>query len=203
MRRPFVLLGAVVALSTAWAGPMRAGQQDLSRDEANRMEQKLAVITARAAIARGQLGAPVPTSFTDREVNAYFRYNGHDKLPPGVTDPQITIEDSGRVDAQAVVDLDTVRKSQPQSTLGALLLHGVIEVKASAMIEAAGGKGTVRIASVTVGGIPVPASMLQSIVSQYTRTPDLPDGFQLDQPFDLPANIREVHLQRGAATIVQ
>jgi hypothetical protein len=40
-------------------------------------------------------------------------------------------------------------------------------------------------------------------VGQYSKTPDLPNGFQLDKPFDLPANIREVRLQHGAATIIQ
>ena len=44
---------------------------------------------------------------------------------------------------------------------------------------------------------------VQELVSYYTRTPELPNGFNLDQPFELPHNIRQIDIQRGAATIVQ
>jgi hypothetical protein len=82
-------------------------------------------------------------------------------------------------------------------------MHGSVEVRISGSIAVSNGKGTVQILSATLGGIPIPVSLLQSVVSQYSKTPDLPNGFQLDKPFDLPANIREVRLQHGAATIIQ
>ena len=40
-------------------------------------------------------------------------------------------------------------------------------------------------------------------MSYYSKTPEKPQGFDLDKPFDLPQNIRQVELQRGTATIVQ
>jgi hypothetical protein len=141
------------------------------------------------------------TSFTDREVNAYFRYDGKERLPDGVVDPQVTIESDSRVDVRAVVDLDAVRKSQ-QSWMAALL-HGSVEVRVSGSIAVSNGKGTLQILTATFGGIPIPVSLLQDVVGQYSKTPDLPNGFQLDKPFDLPASIREVRLQHGAATIIQ
>ena len=51
--------------------------------------------------------------------------------------------------------------------------------------------------------MPVPKSLLQELVSYYSRTADTPEGVSIDKPFELPANIREVQIQRGAATIIQ
>jgi hypothetical protein len=194
-----VCVAAVVAVATAVG--VRAGQ-DLTRSEGDHMAEKLAAIEARGNTPAHLGAAPVRTSFTDREVNAYFRYNGKDRLPDGVLDPQVTFQSDSRVDVRAVVDLDAVRKSQ-QSWMAVVLLHGSVEVRVSGSIAVAGGKGTVQILTATFGGIPIPPSLLQDVVGQYSKSPDLPNGFQLDKPFDLPANIREVRLQHGAATIIQ
>jgi hypothetical protein len=40
-------------------------------------------------------------------------------------------------------------------------------------------------------------------VSYYSRTPEKPAGIGLDDPFALPARIREIHVERGQAIIVQ
>ena len=53
------------------------------------------------------------------------------------------------------------------------------------------------------GGVPVPASVLQQVVTHYSRSPELPDGVDLQKPFSLPASIRAVETRPGAATIVQ
>jgi hypothetical protein len=175
--------------------------QDLTRAEADHMAEKLAAIEARGSTPAHVGTAPLRTSFTDREVNAYFRYNGKEQLPQGVLDPQVAFQGDSRVDVRAVVDLDAVRKSQ-QSWM-AVLLRGSVEVRVSGSIAVANGKGTVQILTATFGGIPIPPSLLQDVVGQYSKTPALPNGFQLDKPFDLPANIRELRLQHGAATIIQ
>src|SRR5579862_2679521 len=82
-----------------------AAQQDVTRAEGDRMAQKLAAIEARGSAPVARNSPALRTSFTDREVNAYFRYNCKDRLPPGVVDPQVTIADATRVDARAMVDL--------------------------------------------------------------------------------------------------
>jgi hypothetical protein len=45
--------------------------------------------------------------------------------------------------------------------------------------------------------------LAQELLLFYTRSPDRPDGFQFDQPFALPANIRSVSVERGAVTVIQ
>jgi hypothetical protein len=45
--------------------------------------------------------------------------------------------------------------------------------------------------------------LLQEIVSYYSRTVENPGGFGLDQPFPLPAGIREIQVEPGRAIVVQ
>lgn len=191
-----VLAGVVGAAALPAQDPVRA-------DAAN-MQRKLLAIAARSE-AKAQRTAPVRTSFTDREVNAYFRINAAEVVPVGIVDPQVTIEDGGRVRARAQVDLQAAVKPQQRSWLDPLawVPPGQIEVTAAGVLQAAAGKGRLAIESATVGGVPVSKSVLQELVAYYSRTPEHPSGVNLDQPFELPASIRAVETRRGTATIVQ
>ena len=168
------------------------------------MQRKLAAITARGTEPPSTPARLLRTSFTEREVNAYFKYDGAVHIPVGVVDPQIVIADNGQLEGKAVVDLDAVRKAQPSAMLDLVAMFaGSVEVRAVGRLTTADGKGTFVLDRASVGGLPVPKSLLQSLVTHYSRNPDLPDGFNLDKPFDLPAAIRMIEMQRGAATIVQ
>ena len=48
-----------------------------------------------------------------------------------------------------------------------------------------------------------PMSLLQELLGYYSRTPENPKGISMDDPFELPAHIREIQVDRGQATIVQ
>ena len=82
-------------------------------------------------------------------------------------------------------------------------MTGRVELTAAGFLTAANGKGVFQLQSATLGGVPIPATVVQEVVSYYSKTPETPQGFDLDKPFDLPQNIRQVELQRGTATIVQ
>jgi hypothetical protein len=195
------------ALCAIVAGTVLSAGQDLTHREADSMEQKLAAINRR-----GEEKAPAPTtarlvrtSFTEREVNAYFRFNGKANLPKGMVNPQVTMANDRRVSARAIVDLDEIRKSKERSWLdpGAYLLVGSVEVKATGVLQTANGKAIFQLESASVGSVPIPKSLLQELVTYYSRSGDLPTGFDFDKPFELPAKIREVQIQRGAATVIQ
>jgi len=189
---------AVMAFTTAFRG----GQAFTKQDSVS-MQRKLDAITARAAKSSSKTARPLRTSFTEREVNAYFKYDGQSVIPPGVVDPQIVIADNGQLEGQAIVDLDAVRKAQPSAILDLVAMFGTVEVRAVGRLQTANGQGTFILDRATVGGLPVPKSLLQTLVTHYSRNPGLPDGFNLDKPFELPAAIRAIEMQRGAATIVQ
>ena len=57
--------------------------------------------------------------------------------------------------------------------------------------------------SASLAGVPIPKSVLQTLLSHYSRSPDKPDGIGLDDPFALPAAIREIRVEPGRAIIVQ
>lgn len=189
------LIGAV-ALSGA-------GQQPLTKREADSLQRKL-----DAVIAKGALEPPsaksLRTTVTDREVNAYFKFQGALQLPVGVVNPNIQILDVGRVTGVVTVDLDAVRLSKERGWTDPIAyMSGSMEVHVVGVLHAVNGKGTFDLESATVGAVPIPKVVLQTLVSYYTRTPESPNGFSLDQPFELPQRIRQVDLQRGAAVIVQ
>jgi hypothetical protein len=49
----------------------------------------------------------------------------------------------------------------------------------------------------------VPKTFLQELVSYYSRTPTNPRGVNLEDPFALPASIRQIDVGAGQAVIVQ
>ena len=51
--------------------------------------------------------------------------------------------------------------------------------------------------------MPVPKSVLQELVSYYSRSSQNPTGVSLDTPFELPARIREIRVGQKQATVIQ
>ncbi|MEO8070757.1 MAG: hypothetical protein ABI652_05105 [Acidobacteriota bacterium] len=168
------------------------------------MSKKLEAIITRAELPKARATPPLRTSFTDREVNAYFEIAGPLFLPEGVINPQVVIENAGRLRARATVDLDKAVKPKQRSWFDPLAwVSGKVEMSAIGTFSAKNGSGLFALESATLGGVPVPKSLVQEIVGYYSRTPELPQGFDLDKPFPLPSKIRSVETQPGAATIVQ
>ena len=198
MKRLFV----AGCLGLAGLAPVAIGAQDLTRAESVSMEKKIAGIVERGTRAPKPTDKPLRTPVSEREVNAYLKYAG--VLPVGMTEPRITIGDGGRVHGRAIIDLDAIRKSRTRSWTDPVnYITGSVEAIMTGTLFAANGKGVFQLASATVGGVTVPKTLLQEIVSYYSKTPDHPTGWDMDSPFLLPAKIRGVEVQRGAATIVQ
>jgi len=194
------LLPAVVALACLGAA-VRADVSATRRD-ATQLKQKIAAITAHAG---KPAGPPLRTTVTEGEVNSYIVYEAREKLPTGVVDPYVTIVGSGRVSGRAIVDLDAVRKQKnPTSLLDPMnYLMGKLPVTATGVLKTSDGVGRFELESAAISRVPVPKILLQEIVSYYSRTAENPAGISLDDPFALPARIREIQVQRGQAIIVQ
>ena len=200
---PRRLAWTLAVFAVAVTGASLGAVQSFTKTDADSLEKKIAVVVARGAATDGA-ARPLRTVFTEREINAYFKFQGAQQLPAGVVNPVITILDGGRVTGVATVDLDAVRKSKERGWLDPLAyLTGSVDLHAVGRLRASGGKGVFELESASVGMLPIPLVALQEIVSHYTKTPENPGGFSLDQPFDLPQKIRQVDLQRGSAVIVQ
>jgi hypothetical protein len=191
----------VCALGLAAIVSLRADVR-ASKREAALLKQKVATINDRAAkpstVARR-------ITVTESEVNSYLVYEARDQIPVGVVDPSITVIGPGRLSARAVVDLDAVRKQKaPTSLLDPMnYLMGRLAVTAVGTLKTANGVGRIELESSSVGSVPIPKILLQEIVSYYSRSAEKPAGISLDDPFPLPARIREIQVDRGQAIIVQ
>ena len=54
-----------------------------------------------------------------------------------------------------------------------------------------------------ISGVTVPKAVLQELLSFYSRSPENPNGIDMDAPFELPSHIREIRVGSGTSTIVQ
>jgi len=188
---------AAVALTSA----ARAANTP-SRADAAALRQKVAGITAFSERPQRQVNR---TTVTEDEVNAYLVYEVGDQLPAGVVDPAISIAATGRVSGRAIVDLDAVRRQKNSRGLLDPLSYagGRLPVTAAGVLSTANGVGRFELQSATMAGIPIPKTLLQEIVSHYSRTSENPAGISLDDPFPLPARIREIQTEVGRAVVIQ
>ena len=65
------------------------------------------------------------------------------------------------------------------------------------------GTGRFSLESASLAGVPIPKSVLQTLVSHYSRAQDKPNGVGLDDPFALPAAIGDIRVEPGQAIVVQ
>ena len=172
------------------------------RRDADLLKQKVATITQRGASPTHQ---PLKTTVTEREVNAYLVYETAEGLPAGVADPSVSIPGTDRVTARAVVDLDAVRRQRNPTSLFDPMryLRGRLPVRATGVLRAGNGVAQFELESADIAGVPIPKLLLQEIVGHYSRSAEHPSGINLDDPVALPARIREIHVERGQAVIVQ
>ncbi len=194
-----------IVLSTALVATLVCGvfaADPVSRREAARLQAKIERITQNNA-TRGKVAARTP--ITETEVNSYLRYELGDRIPAGVADPWVSLLDNGRLSGKATVDLARVGQSRKS---GGMLdpfsyLTGALPVTVNGVLRTQGGTGTFALESASISGIPVPAWMLQEIVSHYSKSESAPQGVSIEKPFVLPSGIREIQLARGQAIVVQ
>ncbi len=177
----------------------------VSRQSADEFAQKVALIqrqgevTERAGMRR--------TRLTQDELNSWFMYRAQPLLPNGFGQPQVTIVGDGRLAGQAVVDLDAVAKRRPSGGSGTFdplsLIGGKVPVGVTGILHTRDGMARFEVQTAEMSGIPVPVSVLQELLTYYSRTPERPQGVRLDDAFELPANIQQIEVGQGQAVVVQ
>jgi len=141
---------------------------------------------------------------TDAEVNSYLKYRAADQIPVGIVNPILTAVGNGRVSGRALVDLDAVRTQKKRGWTDPMgYLTGKLPVTAVGTLATDNGVGRFQLESAAISGVTIPKAVLQELLSYYSRTPEKPSGINMDDPFELPARIREIRVQQGTALVIQ
>lgn len=204
LRRTPRLAGAVVAAAIAVSTAAAADVYTRADSTSMRLKLERIVDVERAPRRRAQ-PAGLTTQLTQREVNAYLRYDLASQVPVGIAEPVITIVGQGRLMGEALVDLDAVSRANPPKGFfdPMRLLTGRLPVRVQGLLVTSRGSGRFTLEQASVAGVPIPKSVLQSLVNHYSRSEDNPNGIGLDDPFALPAAIREIRVEPGRAVVVQ
>lgn len=189
---------SLLALFVSMSGGAVAGAP--TSQQAAAFEAKM-----NAIIARGdEKPTGYKTEFSGDEVNSYLQLRLTSKFPSGVSQPAVALHDQGRLSGSAVVDLDGIRKRGSGGWLDPTsYMTGTLPITASGTLKTAGGRGQFSLETAEVSGIPIPKTLLQEIVSYYTRSPEMPGGVSLDAPFDLPVQIQRIDVSTNRAAVVQ
>jgi len=194
-------LACVVLLSASPAYAQRPAvaldRSTLSRTEADALDRKFDELSERHKAGRVTRGTVL---VTEREVNSYLNLSPSVKMPRGLSDVVVRLEQE-RIHATGILDLDKVRDKMPNlSPLSPLYwLSGQVPVLLRGRLVNDEGFATVEWEDVRVGNIPVPVSLLHQIVSSTTKSDDFPDGFDIRSPFRLPYSLRQVRIEPGRA----
>src|SRR3970040_226904 len=191
---------ATLAIAAGIASGVTRADVAHTRNDADQMLQKIAVITTNGLAAKP---APRNTTVTEQEVNSFLAFHARTELPAGVMQPAIKIAPAGRLTGSAIVDLDQVRRSRKDAGFATSLLTGRLPVQVGGILRTSNGVGKFELQEAWVSSIPVPKAVLQQIVAHYSSTPDSPGGIDLDEPFALPVSIREIRTGQGHAVVVQ
>lgn len=205
MLKPIVLSSGV-ALAFGVALLHGAAQ---SPQAADAFARKITLIAqhgdAAAALAAPRTAVARRTPVTESEVNSWFAYRAQPLLPEGLTQPKITIIGGGRLTGGATVDLEAIGKRRGSG--GSLdvwsYLGGRVPVTVTGILHSRDGQARFELQAADVSGVPLPRTLLQEVVSYYSRTPDHPQGIRLEDAFELPANIKQIEVGQGQAVVVQ
>jgi hypothetical protein len=176
----------------------------LTPQHADAFAKKVAIISQQGTLV-ARTAVPRRTQVSETEVNSWFAYRARPLLPLGLSEPQITIIGDGKVSGAATVDLDAVAKTKRTGSLidPWSLLGGRLPVTVSGVLHSQNGQARFELQQAAVSGVPIPRTILQEMVSYYSRTAEDPGGISIDEPFALPAGIRQIEVGQGQAVVVQ
>jgi hypothetical protein len=196
------VLPLLVALVLGQAAPPKGqpvrppAPAGLNWEDADWVAGTLARIERR--LGAGKPASREPIVVTERQLNSYVRLAA--RLPPALTNLELGLQ-KDRLLARGTLDLDQVKSKIPQGAGLLGLLSGTVPVRLSGRVWSAEGTGRVEVEEATVAGISLPPSLIAQIVSQSTKNPQRPQGFDILAPFPLPYRARRVRIEPGRALV--
>lgn len=195
-------IGILLVLALVSLGGALAVAVQRSKEDGDRLQRKIDEINQNASAPEPQ---PKNTAFTESEINSYLAFNIKDKIPKGLANPEITIVGSGSLAGRVFVDLDEFKRGR--GSHGFMdpfnYIYGRVPITARGVLRTQNGRGQFHLGSADIHGIPLPKELVQELVSYFSRTQKNPKGFNMDAPFDLPAKIRRIDVNKAEAVMVQ
>src|SRR5688572_15603619 len=188
-------LALLIAVATVQAA-------DTSRPLAETFAKKIAIINQHA---EADVQSARRTTLTESELNSWFAFRAQPLIPTGLTQPKVTIVGNGKLLGSATVDLEAIGRQRGSG--GSLdvwsYLGGRLPLNVTGVLHSKEGQGRFELQAADISGVPVPKTLLQELLSYYSRTPEKPQGVRLDDAFALPANIKQIEVGQGQAVVVQ
>jgi hypothetical protein len=173
-----------------------------SRQAAEALSKKLTAITQRSNDTKG--GPSTSVTLTQDELNSWFMFRSMRYLPTGVSKPSVALLGAGAMRGTATLDLEAVAKKRSGNPLDPLsYLFGRVPVTVTGTLRTRNGMGRFDVQSADLGGVPLPKTILQELLSYYATSAEQPDGINLDDAFALPANIQRIDVAPGQMVVVQ
>lgn len=179
-----------------------SGDATLSPKLAKVLSSKVVTILAQANTSDS---VERRTSISEAEINSWFAYGTDQLLSIGIIDLNIVISNQSKLRGQATVDLEDIARYY---RTGGMLdpwayVGGRVPVTVTGAFLSMDGTGRFEFESASVSGVEVSKSLIQDIVSYFSRTAENPGGFNFDISFKLPANIKKIEFASGKAVVVQ
>lgn len=191
---------AGILLALAVYGCSTIDKDKASRDLRDQVQAKIDAVLANGALSRV---ATRTTTFSENEVNAALAANLIEQIPKGIAGAQVRLLGDARIALRAVVDVDEFKRKRSKPSGPLMFFGGKIPVLIRGELTAKDGQGTFKLQSAEANGIPLPRAMVLDLLATHTRSRNNPDGFNLEKPFELPANIRAVTVNAGEIIVVQ
>lgn len=173
----------------------------LSWDQAESLARKLDAIEKRRQVPKP--GKSETIVVTEGELNSYLNLGLGPKLPQGLTELDVQLQED-RIAAKALVDLEQVRGKMPATNAWnpVSYLTGRVPVELTGRYRSQEeGFGILEVENVRLSALPIPVSFLEQLVVSLTRSSANPQGFDIHAPFRLPYAVRRLRLQTGRALL--
>jgi hypothetical protein len=152
-------------------------------------------------IENDRLRAGSRLTLSQRELNAYVEQELPKVVPQGVRGPKLELH-AGGATGSALIDFIKLESAQGKAPgwLMRQLLQGERPVTVIARIDSAGGRATVNVQSVDIGGITIEGRMLDYLIHNYLLR-YYPEA-KVGEPFELSHNIERLDVQPARVDVI-
>jgi hypothetical protein len=179
-----------------------AAAPEIAKEHGVRLERKITEIAKNGSAAPVQ---PKKSLVPEVELNSYLNYNMKEKIPRGLTNPHISMLGNGSLAGRVFVDLDEFKRQRGSGGIIDPLsyISGRVPLTARGVLRTKDGKAQFQLTSAEIHRVPIPKPLVQELVTFFSSTRENPRGIDIDEPFSLPAKIREIVVNQGEAVVVQ